>query len=109
VPTSGRVATEVGRFSAPDARQGIAVDGSHLYVIANRSIAKYTKDGVLVARWEGAPDGPIQHLNGGIVRDGNLFAAASNYPDLPMVSSIEIWDVQTMEHVESVSFGIYSG
>jgi hypothetical protein len=106
---AGRVARDVGRFPAPDARQGIAVDGSHLYVIANRSVAKYTKDGEMVARWEGEPDGPIQHLNGGIVRQGNLYAAASNYPNLPMISSIEIWDVMTMEHVESISFGIYSG
>lgn len=110
VSAGGRVATEVGRFRASEARQGVAVDGTHVYAIADRSIGKYTREGgEPVARWEGTADGPIQHLNGGIVREGNLYVAASNYPDLPMVSSIEIWDVMTMEHVETISFGIHSG
>ncbi len=105
-----RTAKEVHRFPAVEARQGIAVDQTHIYAIDNRAIGKYPKDGgPAVAQWEGPADGPIQHLNGGIIRDGRLYAAASNYPDLPMVSSIEVWEVETLTHVESISFGIHSG
>lgn len=105
-----RTAREVERFGAPEARQGIAVDQNHVYVIDNHALGKYTRVGGLPAgKWQGPADGPIQHLNAAIVRNGLLYAAASNYPRLPMTSSIEIFDVATMAHVETISFGIHSG
>lgn len=103
-------AVEVRRVPAPEARQGVAADALYLYVIDNRTIGKYEKSsGARVGGWAGPASGPIQHLNAGIVRDGRLYAVHSNYPNLPMVSSIEIFDVGTMEHVGSHSFGIHSG
>src|SRR5688500_11967166 len=98
-PVTTRIATAIRHIAAPDARQGPAVDQSHLYVIDNRTIGKCSKEtGVIVSKWEGDPEGPIQHLNAGMVRDGRLYAASSNYPALPMISSIEVWDVETMRH-----------
>ena len=101
---------EVRRFSAEEARQGVAVDDRYFYAISNRHIGKYDKQtGERVGGWEGAPDGPIIHLNSGIVLDGRLYCAHSNYPGVPMVSSIEVFETDTLEHVESHSSGIFGG
>ncbi len=53
--------------------------------------------------------GPLTHLNAGIVHEGRLYAAHSNYPGVPMLSSVEIWDTRTMQHVGSHSFGRTDG
>ena len=101
---------EVRRFRAEEARQGIAVDDRHFYAISNRHIGKYDKQsGERVGGWEGPPGGPIIHLDSGIVLDGRLYCAHSNYPGVPMVSSIEVFETDTLEHVDSHSFGIFGG
>lgn len=103
-------AVALRRFPAAEANQGVVADQRHLYVIDNRAIGKYDKaTGARVGEWKGAQDGPIQHLNAGVVRDGHLYVAHSNYPGVPMVSSIEVWDTETLRHVDSHSFGIHSG
>jgi hypothetical protein len=97
-------------FHAPEARQGVAADESHLYVISNHAIGKYDKSTQRrVARWE-CPEGePLTHLNAGIVLDGKLYCAHSNYPGVPMTSSVEIFDTETLEHIGSHSFGVMAG
>ena len=93
------------RFSAAEAHQGVAVDAVHFYAITNRAIAKYRKDtGERVAGWEDEKDGHLRHLNAGVVFDGRLYAAHSNFPDRPEQSSVEIWDTGTLKHVESHPF-----
>lgn len=100
----------VDRMEADEAHQAVAVDANHVYAITNRAIGKYDKEtGDRVGGWSGPEDGPITHLNSGVVIDDTLYCAHSNYPGAPMVSSIEMWDVTTMEHVDSHSFGIYQG
>ncbi len=109
-PTLDSRFAELRRFSSPYANQGVAVDARFFYAITNQAIGKHDKrTGELVDEWIGAPDGPILHLNSGIVLDGSLYVTHSNYPGVPMVSSIEIWDVETMEHIGSHSFGIFLG
>ena len=101
---------EIRRFRTDEAIQGVAVDGSHFYAIANRRIGKYDKrSGERVAGWAGARNGPIIHLDSGVVLDGLLYCAHSNYPGIPMVSSIEIFQTDTLEHVGSHSLGIFGG
>lgn len=101
---------EVRRFPTEEATQGVAVDETHFYAISNRHIGKYDKrSGERVGGWEGAPDGPIVHLDSGIVLDGLLYSAHSNYPGIPQVGSIEVFDPETMEHVGSHSLGILAG
>jgi hypothetical protein len=103
-------ATVVQRYAAPEAGQAVAVDATHFYAITNAKIAKYVKaTGARVGEWADAPDGRIKHLNSGIVLDGRLYAAHSNYPATPMVSSIEIFDTATLTHVGSHSFGFGRG
>ena len=99
----------VRTFDAPAARQAVAVDAHHFYAIGNRNIEKYTRSGERVSTWKEEESGPIVHLNSGIVLDGALYCAHSNYPEIPMVSSIEIFQTDTLEHVGSHSLGILGG
>jgi len=105
-PAAGRWQhIEVTRIKAPEAHQGVAVDDQHFYAITNRAIGKYRKDtGARVAGWEDVPGGRLKHLNAGVVIDGRLYCAHSNFPTIPEESSVEIWDVATMRHLESHPF-----
>ena len=101
---------EITRFNMVEARQGVAVDQDHIYVIGSRKIGKYEKlTGKTVAQWEESENGPIIHLDSGVIIEGKLYCAHSNYPGVPMTSSIEIWDAETLEHIGSHSFGIQWG
>ncbi len=101
---------DLDRYQAREAVQGVAVDGEHFYAIANSAIAKYDRHtGGLVARWATSEELPLQHLNSGVVHQGQLYCAHSNFPAFPPTSSIEIFDCATLQHVESHSFGIYEG
>jgi hypothetical protein len=101
---------EVARFSAPDAHQGVAVDNAHFYGIGTKTLVKYTKDsGKELARGAGPAEGLLIHLDSGVVVDGRIYCAHSNFPGLPMTSSIEIWDAASMKHVATRSFGIMWG
>jgi hypothetical protein len=109
VPAGDRMFEEIQRFTIVEARQGIAVDRDFIYVIDSQKIGKYSKTtGELILSWEDK-DGQIIHLDSGVIVKGKLYCAHSNYPYLPMTSSIEIWDAQTLEHQESHSFGIWWG
>jgi hypothetical protein len=82
----------------------VAVDAEHFYAIDDRRIGRYEKrSGRRVAAWSAPEGGPVVHLNSGIVLDGRLHCAHSNYPGLPMQSSIEIFDAATLAHLESRS------
>ncbi|MGF6230242.1 hypothetical protein QFZ27_004197 [Inquilinus ginsengisoli] len=100
----------VASFPASEARQAVAVDADSFYAINSRSIARYNrKTGARIAAWTEAKDGPIVHLDSGVVVDGKLYTAHSNYPEWPMTSSVEIWDAATLKHVGTHSFGIDRG
>ncbi len=108
--TPGWSYTEVRRFKAPEAGQGVAVDEDYFYAINNTVIGKYRKDsGERVGGWEGQKGGEIIHLNAGFVRGGRLHAVHSNYPGVPMLSSLEIFDADTLEPEASHSFGRMDG
>jgi hypothetical protein len=110
VAESGRRFEVIRRFAAEEARQGVAVDAGHFYAVDNRRIGKYDKrSGERRATWSERGNGPILHLNSGVVIDGKLYCAHSNYPAVPMASSVEIFDTHTLQHVGSHSFGIYEG
>lgn len=99
-------AIEIGKFQVSEAKQAVAVDESYFYVINNSTIHKYAKlSGNLVTSWDGAKQG-IKHLNSGVVLNGKLYCANSNYPEIPMASSVEIFDVKTLKHIGNHSFGI---
>lgn len=109
-PTPGWSFTELRRVPAAEARQGVAADATHLFVISNHALGQYRKDtGERTAGWACAEGEPLIHLNAGIVHAGRLYGAHSNYPGVPNVSSVEIWDASTLRHVGSHSFGRADG
>lgn len=101
---------ELKRFKADEAKQGVAVDGDFFYAITNEAIGKYRRDtGEKVGAWQDAKDGHIKHLNAGVVLEGKLHCAHSNFPAMPMQSSVEIWDTQTMQHVQTIDLSEVGG
>jgi len=97
-PAKGPVPREFARFHADEAVQGVAVDGEFLYVIADHALGKYRKsDGAKVTAWTAPTDSKIKHLNAGVVIEGKLHCAHSNFPLKPDESSVEIFDVATLQ------------
>jgi len=98
-------APEIRRLPAEEANQGVATDARYIYAITNDAIGKYDRStGVRVAQWKGDPR-IFKHMNSCAMVRAELVCAASNYPDVPMASSIEWFDVKAMRHVRSRSLG----
>ncbi len=94
-------------WPAADADQGAAATSDHFYAVDNSVIAKHDrKTGALKGRWSGEAEGFIRHLNSCYHDDGKLYCANSNYPKLPMGSSVEVFDASTLSHLQSHSFGL---
>ena len=103
-------AEEIGRWPAPEALQGVAVDADHFYAVVNYAIGKYKKaDGARVAGWRGPRDGAHEHLNSCYAEGERLVCAHSNFPDLPMASSIEYFDTGTLAPAGSRALGFKLG
>lgn len=101
---------ELRRLPAPEAGQGAFADRGFIYAINNHTLGKYAKEtGRRVASWEGGDKGPFIHLNAGIVHEGRLYGAHSNYPTVPMESSVEIFDAATLQPVGAHKFGRTDG
>ena len=100
-PTSA--ARVVRRFHATEASQAVAVDAGFFYAIDDAAIGKYDKTtGGRVSGWTVNPSESITHLNSGVVIGHELLCANSNYPETPMVSSVEVFDTDRMVHVRSL-------
>lgn len=98
-------AAESARFAAPEARQGVAAGGRHVYAVDNSRIAKYDSvSGRRLALWQGDPR-RFRHLNSCGLVGPSLVCAASNYPDVPMASSVETFDPDTLRPVATRSLG----
>ena len=96
-------------FNAPGSNQGVAVDDVYVYGIGNQQITKYSKDGDSLAVWKESDSRLIKHFDGGIVVNGLLYCSHSNFPQIPMASSIEVFDTKMLEHVKTISLGIEYG
>jgi len=95
----------VRRYKAPEATQGVAVDARHFYAVANSRIAKYDKaTGERVAEWSG-DRARFPHINSCAVIGRELVCAASNFPETPMTSSVEVFDPARMVHLRTLSLG----
>ncbi len=98
-------AKELRRLPAPEANQGVASDARFVYAIDDSRIGKYDKaTGMRVALFEGDPN-VFLHMNSCSVLATELVCAMSNFPQLPMVSSVEWFDTRTMKHLRAHSFG----
>jgi hypothetical protein len=102
VPELG-AAEPVARWTAEEAKQGVAADARFFYPITNNRIGKYDKKtGKRVAQWEG-PRALYPHMNSCVVDGTQLICAASNYPAVPMSSAVEIFDTVTLKHIRSIA------
>jgi outer membrane protein assembly factor BamB len=97
---------EIQRYPVAEARQGVAVDEVFFFVVTNTAIGKYRRDsGEKVAEWSCPEGDPLIHMNDAMLFEGRLYASHSNYSGVPSTSSIEIFDAETLEHVDSISLG----
>jgi len=95
------------RYIAQEADQGVAVDLNYFYAVDNFLIAKYSKQsGDFINKWEGTKEGPIQHLNSCYINEAQLLCANSNYPEIPMASSIETFNTSDLSHTGNYSLGV---
>ena len=96
---------ELASFPAEEAHQGVAVDENHFYAITNSAVGKYElSTGNRLAEWRSTKDVSLKHLNSGMVFAGRLYCAHSNWPLVPLRSSIEIWETEKLQHVKTISF-----
>ncbi|QDS94323.1 hypothetical protein FF011L_31020 [Roseimaritima multifibrata] len=93
------------RVAAPEAHQAVAVDAASFFAISNQAITRYDKstNEPLVA-WKAEEDAGIKHLNSGVVVDGRLYCAHSNWPATPLNNTIEVFDAESLKHLESLPF-----
>lgn len=107
--TDAPLATVSMRLAAPEARQGAASDGVHVFVVDNDRIAKYRiATGQRVAQWQGERR-LFPHMNSCTIAGRELVCAASNYPAVPQTSAVEFFDSRTLRHVRTVSLGFGPG
>ncbi|MEO2015925.1 MAG: hypothetical protein ABGZ53_16315 [Fuerstiella sp.] len=112
---SGTKASEITfrerqRFTVAEAHQAVAVDSTSFYAIASRAIARYEKGTAKpLAKWTAPAGSPILHLNSGIVLDGRLYCANSNWPKMPLKNSVEIFDAATLKHLQRREFSETEG
>jgi len=93
----------VRRYAAPEAKQAVAVDRDFFYAIDDAAIGKYDKwTGQRVTGWSGDGGAPVIHLDSGVVIGRRLYCAHSNFPHVPMISSIEVFDTRRMTRLESI-------
>lgn len=108
--TTSVAVTESHRFKAEEAHQGVAVDEDSFYAITNRSIARYDRhSGKKLVKWEAAADSPVQHLNSGVVVEGRLFCANSNWPRRPLRNAVEIFEADSLKHLTRREFAETEG
>ncbi|WP_422635565.1 YncE family protein [Sphingobium sp.] len=97
------------RIPAAEAHQGVASDGTHVYAIDNDRIGKYIiATGKRIAEWKGER-ALFPHMNSCTVAGRELVCAASNYPQVPQTSAVEIFDTHTLRHLRTVSLGFGPG
>lgn len=98
-------ATEVRRLPAAEARQGVVADRDSIYAISNSEIGRYDrKTGQRTGHWQGDPEQFI-HMNSCTIVAREMVCAASNFPEVPMASSVEWFDLATLRHVRTRSLG----
>ena len=52
------------------------------------------------------PGGEIGHLNSCFAEKAQLYWASSNFPELSMASSVEVFASDSLQHTRSLSLGI---
>jgi len=107
IELAGRAET-VRRYAA-DARQGVAVGANDVYAVSNWTIARLDKrTGEEKARWTGDRV-RFPHINSCTLISEELVCASSNFPGVPHVSTVEVFDPVDLHHKRSVALGLGTG
>ncbi len=96
-------------FVIPEVNQGIGVDAEHFYAVDNTTIAKYRKETQELVEVRDYTELGAIHFDSAAVVDGRIYVSHSNYPIWPMTSSLEVFDAETLDPLETHSFGIRIG
>jgi hypothetical protein len=100
-------ARTVRSYDAPEATQGVAASRRFFYAIDNTMLAKYDiASGRFIDRWAGPRRGLVRHMNSCLVDAKRVWCANSNYSLTPMGSSVEVFDADTLAHVDTHSLGM---
>lgn len=101
---------EMKRYPAREAHQAVAVDKDAFYAISSREIGRYDKQtGQRIKLWSPPRESHIRHLNSGIVIDGKLYCAHSNWPASPLKNTIEVFDAARLQPLQTLKFPDTSG
>ncbi|MER7251831.1 hypothetical protein [Kribbella sp. NPDC000426] len=72
-------ATPLKSYAAFDANQAVAVDAKYFYAVNNQTITKHDRrTGEPLLQFAGDKDGPIIHMDSGMVLGDKLYAVHSN-------------------------------
>lgn len=101
-------AATVRRY-ASTASQGVAVGPADLYAVSNWKLVRLDKrTGEVKAEWTG-DKARFPHINSCAVIRRELVCASSNFPGVPQVSTVEIFDPVTLAHRRSIALGMGTG
>lgn len=101
-------AETIRRYPGP-ATQGVAVGPSDVYAVSNFTLIRFDKaTGEKRAEWVGDRV-RFPHINSCSLIDAELICASSNYPGVPHVSTIEVFDPVDLHHVRSIALGLGTG
>lgn len=96
----------IDRLHCVEATQGAVADERFIYAVSNRSVAKYDRQ---THRRIAGSTGDAIHLNSGILHEGSIVLAHSNYPAKPNRSDIKLLDIESMELRVLHDFGETAG
>ena len=103
------VGFETVRRYASTASQGVAVGPKDVYAVSNFRITRLDKKtGETRAEWVGEKS-RFPHINSCALIGGDLVCASSNFPGVPQVSTVEMFDPVTLAHRRSVALGMGAG
>lgn len=107
-PSPERRAETIRRY-ASNARQGVAVGPDDIYAVSNWELVRHDKKtGERRASWTG-DKARFPHINSCALIDGSLVCASSNFPGVPHVSTVELFDARTLAHTRSIALGLGVG
>lgn len=108
-PATAQQARPEQMIPSESARQGVASDGTSIYAIDNNTITRIAiADQQVTGEWTGDP-ALFPHLNSCTAVASELVCASSNYPAVPQLSTVEIFDLETLQHKQSIALGPMPG
>lgn len=108
-PAASPAKAETVRRYASNATQGVAVGPNDVWAVSNFRLTRYDKKtGEQKAEWVGNK-ARFPHINSCALIANELICASSNFPGTPHVSTVEVFEPQTLAHKRSIALGLGTG